>query len=79
VLQVLKRLPRGITEIYLHPALESGSAVAPSMANYRHNEEFAALMSPRVRAAIDSLGVKRGGYGDVPRDPAPAGPLYCDP
>jgi hopanoid biosynthesis associated protein HpnK len=79
VLQVLARLPRGITEIYLHPALESGSAVAPSMANYRHNEEFAALMSPRVRAAIDSLGVKRGGYGDVPRDPAPAGPLYCDP
>jgi hopanoid biosynthesis associated protein HpnK len=79
LLQVLSRLPRGITEIYLHPAIESGSTIAASMAGYRHDEEFAALLSSRVRAAIDSLGIARGGYGDVPRDPPPASPAYCDP
>jgi hopanoid biosynthesis associated protein HpnK len=79
VLEVLRRLPRGVTEIYLHPAIESGSIVSPSMAAYRHNEELAALMSPRVRAAIDAMGIKPGGYGDVVRDPAPSSPLYCDP
>jgi hopanoid biosynthesis associated protein HpnK len=79
VLQVLGRLPSGITEIYLHPAIESGGSVAASMAAYRHDEEFAALMSPRVRAAIESLGIKRGGYSDVQRDPAPKLPVYCDP
>jgi hopanoid biosynthesis associated protein HpnK len=79
LLEVLARLPNGITEIYLHPAVESGSIVAPSMATYRHSEEFAALLSPRVRAAIESLCVKRGGYGDVQRDPATRVPAYCDP
>jgi hopanoid biosynthesis associated protein HpnK len=79
MLAVLARLPRGITEIYLHPAIESGSTVAASMAGYRHDEEFAALLSPRVRTAIESLGITRGGYGDVPRDAAPAAPACCDP
>jgi len=72
VLKVLARLPNGITEIYLHPAIESGSFVAPSMANYRHGDEFAALLSPRVRAAIDSLGIKCGGYNDVSRGQTPS-------
>jgi hopanoid biosynthesis associated protein HpnK len=79
VLEVLARLPRGITEIYLHPAIDSGSLVAASMAGYRHGDELAALLSPRVRAAIESLGIKRGGYGDVSPDPTPPAPVYCDP
>jgi chitin disaccharide deacetylase len=66
VLKVLARLPNGVNEIYLHPATESGGFAAPSMAAYRQGDEFAALLSPRVRAALDSLGIKRGGYGDVP-------------
>jgi hopanoid biosynthesis associated protein HpnK len=79
LLEVLTRLPAGVTEIYLHPAVESGSLVAPSMAVYRHSDELAALLSPRVRAAIDSLDIRRGGYGDVSGDPMPPAPLYCDP
>jgi hopanoid biosynthesis associated protein HpnK len=61
-------LPDGIREIYLHPALESGAAIAPSMAGYRHADEFAALVSPRVReacAALAARGVRLGGYVDV--------------
>lgn len=79
LLEVLARLPHGLTEIYLHPAIESGSVIAPSMTAYRHGEEFAALLSPRVRAAMNSAGIKRGGYADFPRSSVPPTPVYCDP
>ncbi|HZR35634.1 MAG TPA: hopanoid biosynthesis-associated protein HpnK [Nevskia sp.] len=65
VLDALRRLPGGVTEIYLHPATESGSAIAPSMPGYRHADELAALLSPRVRAAMDGLGIPRGGFSDL--------------
>lgn len=64
LLTILARLPRGVTEIYLHPATVSGSAVAPTMRAYRHTDELAALLSPRVREAVAALHVRRGGYGD---------------
>jgi hypothetical protein len=67
MLTVLARLPPGITEIYLHPAVKSGSAIDHSMSKYRHAEEFAALLSPRVRAAIVSGGFGHGGYADLAR------------
>jgi chitin disaccharide deacetylase len=67
LLAVLARLPAGITEIYLHPATVSGSAIAPSMNGYRHADEFAALLSPRVRAAVAAAAVERGGYADALR------------
>jgi hopanoid biosynthesis associated protein HpnK len=65
LLAVLGRLPRGVTEIYLHPATTSGAAVAPSMHAYRHADELAGLLSPRVREAMAALNVRRGGYSDV--------------
>jgi hopanoid biosynthesis associated protein HpnK len=67
LLAILARLPMGVTEIYLHPATESGSCIAASMSQYRHADEFAALLSPRVRAALASAGVGHGGYCDVPQ------------
>jgi chitin disaccharide deacetylase len=65
LLAILARLPHGVTEIYLHPATLSGQAIAPSMRGYRHADELAALLSPRVRAAIGALTVQRGGYSGV--------------
>ena len=67
LLAVLERLPPGITEIYLHPATASGRDIASSMSRYRHADELAALLSPRVRASIAALEITRGGYGDVLR------------
>ncbi len=67
LLAVLARLPPGITEIYLHPATVSGSAIAASMSGYRHADELAALLSPRVRVAAAAAGVGRGGYLDALR------------
>ena len=67
MLEIVKRLPSGVTEIYLHPAAQSGNIIAASMGQYRHADELATLLSPRVRSAIDSAGVSRGGFGDLLR------------
>lgn len=64
LLAALERLPAGLTEIYLHPATVSGAAVSPSAPDYRHADELAALVSPRVRAAAERLGIPRGGFSD---------------
>jgi hopanoid biosynthesis associated protein HpnK len=65
MLEILARLPAGVTEIYLHPATQSGVVVSPSMPTYRHADELAALLSPRVKAAIAVANVSVGGYADV--------------
>lgn len=67
LLAVLARLPPGVTEIYLHPATSSGRVIDPSMSGYRHTDEFAALLSPRIRDAIAAAQVAHGGYGDALR------------
>ncbi len=69
LLEILARLPDGVTEIYLHPATESGSAIAASMPGYRHAEELAALMSPRVRDALAAAAAFHGGYSDLASRP----------
>jgi hopanoid biosynthesis associated protein HpnK len=62
LLEILGRLPEGVTEIYLHPAAQSGATIAPSMSGYRHADELAALLSPRVRSAIAASGAATGGF-----------------
>jgi hopanoid biosynthesis associated protein HpnK len=66
LLAILARLPPGVSEIYLHPATQSGSAITASMSHYRHAAELDALSSPRVRAALNAVAV-RGGYTEVMR------------
>jgi hopanoid biosynthesis associated protein HpnK len=67
LLAVLSRLPPGVTEIYLHPATASGRVIDASMGGYAHADEFAALLSPRIRDAITAANVGHGGYRDVLR------------
>ncbi|MGX6570705.1 MULTISPECIES: hopanoid biosynthesis-associated protein HpnK [Cupriavidus] len=65
LLQALAQLPAGVGEIYLHPAVVSGEAITASMRGYRHADELAALLSPRVRAALERAANRRGGFADV--------------
>jgi hopanoid biosynthesis associated protein HpnK len=53
VVDVLSRLPPGVSEIYLHPAVG--------------NHELAALLNPQVGAAVDASLAVCGGYQDLPR------------
>lgn len=63
VLDALAALPPGIGEIYCHPAEAGDAPLTPSMRDYRHADELAALVSPRVVAAMS--GIARGGFADV--------------
>ena len=64
-IKALATLPDGVSEIYCHPAMPGDSPLTPSMTDYRHADELAALLSPRVAAAMDATGFPRGGFSDV--------------
>jgi hypothetical protein len=65
LLNILAKLPPGVTEIYLHPAVDNDSPITPTMSEYRHSAELAALLSSRVSAAVAATGAIRGGYRDI--------------
>lgn len=59
---LLRHLPDGLSEIYLHPAVSGGFDGAAE--GYRYAEEFAALTDPGVIAAIRAADVQLGGFVD---------------
>jgi hopanoid biosynthesis associated protein HpnK len=59
---LLRALPDGVSEIYFHPA--TADRFADSAPGYRYRDELAALVSPRVRLALDRSGARTGGYSD---------------
>jgi hopanoid biosynthesis associated protein HpnK len=60
---LLRHLPEGSTEIYLHPATSGGfEGHAPG---YRYADELAALMAPSAIAAARRPDVALGGYCDL--------------
>lgn len=65
LLEAIAHLPCGVGEIYCHPALSGSSPLTPTMYAYEHADELAALLSPRVAAAIEATGATRGGFSDV--------------
>src|SRR3984957_715122 len=60
MLGLLPHLPSGVSEIYCPPSVD-----ASSLAGYRHAEELAALLSPRVRQRISELGLRLSSYRDL--------------
>ncbi|AOJ09368.1 hopanoid biosynthesis-associated protein HpnK [Burkholderia mayonis] len=65
LLDALAKLPPGVGEIYCHPAEAGDAPITPSMRDYRPADELAALLSPRVAAAVEAAGVACGGFADV--------------
>lgn len=62
LLDVVERLPQGLSELYLHPATHG--ELTRTMADYRHADELAALLSPRVRRAVAEHCQLCHGFGD---------------
>jgi hopanoid biosynthesis associated protein HpnK len=65
VMSLLPHLPDGVSEIYFHPAVARTAALARTMPDYRHDEEFAALVSPTVRGHVADSGITLIAYGDL--------------
>jgi hypothetical protein len=64
LLRLLPHLPRGVSEIYFHPATVQSAALSATMPGYRHEEELAALLSPAAKSLVGNLGIRLGGYSD---------------
>lgn len=74
---LIRNLPDGLSEIYLHPATGPFPGAVP---DYRYREEFDALMDSEVAAACREVALRLGGFGDflgpesaLHRVPAPTG------
>jgi hopanoid biosynthesis associated protein HpnK len=65
VLRLLAELPEGVTEMYFHPATRRCPEIDRHMAGYRHEDELRALLSPEVRAAVQSSSIERIAFGDL--------------
>jgi hopanoid biosynthesis associated protein HpnK len=65
LLDALMDLPPGIGEIYCHPASSGSQPLSAGMRRYRHADELAALLSPRVARAVRMAGCPRGGFSDM--------------
>jgi hypothetical protein len=52
LLALLQNLPDGVSELYFHPAARREKNLDALMPTYEHEAELAALLSPRVRAAL---------------------------
>ena len=59
--RLIRCLPEGLSEIYLHPATGPYAGSAP---DYGYREELAALLSPQAAAACRDAAVQLGGFQD---------------
>ncbi len=67
VLGFLGQLPEGTTEMYFHAATRRWPEIAPDLEAYRLEDEFAALVSPRVADAVRASGAERIAFRDLAR------------
>ena len=61
LLGLIKNLPEGLSEIYVHPATGPYPGCAPG---YRYRDELDALMAPDVVAACRDPALRLGGFSD---------------
>lgn len=58
ILAILDGLDQGLTEIYFHPGCLPDAEITRRMPDYRHQEELAALTSPRVKQKLSDRGIE---------------------
>ena len=66
---VIRQLPQGVSEIYLHPATGTYPGAARG---YRYAEELQALLAPEVNALCRDAALRLGGFGDFAPSGTPA-------
>lgn len=62
LLDVIRNLPPGLTELYMHPGCLPDAEISRRMPDYHHEDELQALTSPLVRKALQEAGVMLCNY-----------------
>lgn len=62
ILDILEGLNEGLTEIYFHPGCLPDAEITRRMPDYRHQEELAAITSPRVQQKLNDLKIELANY-----------------
>jgi len=65
VLELVRRLPEGVSELYCHPAVERPPFFAAHQPGYDNAGELAALTSETVRRAVRDQDVELISYRDL--------------
>jgi hopanoid biosynthesis associated protein HpnK len=65
VLELIQRIPPGISEMYFHPATRLTQALRAENPDYDYEGELGALVSPRVKAALGASGLAPIAYRDL--------------
>ncbi|HYL26957.1 MAG TPA: hopanoid biosynthesis-associated protein HpnK [Candidatus Nitrosotalea sp.] len=67
VVEMLDRLPDGVTEIFFHPATAAFDGADRGTERFQWSGELAALTSSRVREALERNGIESITYGELAR------------
>ena len=62
LLNIIDGLQEGLTEIYFHPGILPDARISRIMPDYRHQEELAAITSPKVRQRLQELQIQVQNY-----------------
>lgn len=65
VTRLAGHLPDGVSEIYFHLATRRCPEIERTMPDYRHEEELRALLSPRVRDALQAARAEPIAFADL--------------
>ncbi len=65
VMRFLAYLPKGVTEIYFHPATRRCPEIDRTMPDYEHEREFEALISPAVKKALAAHGIRPLAFSEL--------------
>jgi hopanoid biosynthesis associated protein HpnK len=62
LIATLDRLQEGTSEVYCHPGCLPDAEITRLMPDYKHQEELAALLSPKVRERLQQLSITLTNY-----------------
>lgn len=65
LLRFLRHLPSGTTEMCFHPATRRCVEIDATMPQYRHEDEFRALISEELRGALRTNGIQTIAFSDL--------------
>jgi hopanoid biosynthesis associated protein HpnK len=68
LLNILDGLDVGLTELYFHPGILPDAEISRRMPDYRHEEELAAIIGPRIRARMAQLNIGLCNYRGEAKD-----------